>query len=317
MMQGNNFYGNYGYGNTMWGYSNQQPAFNNLKVTQTLSAEEINKMRSKEDTTSVSLTQDQILRSKCVHKDLNGKITLYPAPGNEMVRCSICGETFCIQEYPMEQVEAAVDTLTDVLQQTKTFGLTLPKELIVQYMPVIELIRKIPGLYKVALDQYNRYNGGAVMGNNQPFNQINGIDAMEAVMATGSYNNGYTNAVYGPANYGTNFNGGQPNYGMNNMNMNMNNQIPAGYAMDNQGNLIKISNINMGQQQAGTQGMQQANTVAAPGTPNVGNPFGVEGTGVVNAATGAANNATGYTTATPMGAPAGGNPTAVESTFGI
>lgn len=298
------------YNNNMgWGYpGNGGQTFNPAKVTQTLSAEEMEKLRRKDDVTSIALTTDQLLRSRCVHKNRNGSFALTQL-NNGDVRCEICGAVFNMDEIPIEQLKDALAIVDAALQQIKSVWLDMPEALGREYFPIIEMLKKVVPLYQIAYDHFNRFNGGIVI--NQGYGQQNGFDAMNSVISYGGA--GY----YGPAGYGVQY-GGQPQGQMQQQQQNAQVVLINGqqYVLGQDGQYHPIA-----PQAAPAVNVTAPNvTVNAPtGAPAVGsNPFGVEGTAQVATPAGV-NNATAYNTTVtpPTVTPPTGDAVQVERQFNI
>lgn len=195
---GNQYYQPAGYQQPVYGYPAQptQPYVTKPTLTQ----EEINRLRSKGELWSIALTQDEVLRCKCNHRDHNGQITLVDA-GNGLVRCTICDAQFPIDTVPQEAVEEAVQRVQDILQQIKTYWLNAPKEVNVEFMPIIALLGKIPNIYQVALDSFGRYNAGTSVVPNYNGGLTSPFNVLDSFMMTGTVPGTPVYGAYGPVGY--------------------------------------------------------------------------------------------------------------------
>lgn len=143
------------------------------KMTQILSPEDINTLKAKNTTFNINVDPVDILRACCVHRE-NGNFKIIDN-GDGTVTCSICGETFTpIYSADDENIEAIIRQAMDVLNTIKLAYVDLPPEMGKEYFPIIELIKKIPALYKISMNDLNKYtniqqnqqqNAGAGYGN--------------------------------------------------------------------------------------------------------------------------------------------------------
>ena len=141
-----------------YGYPNQYGAVSGVgiqtmpraKYTQALTPEEISRLRSKNDVFKIEVSEEDLLRAACTHKE-NGVSTLidrgYTDDGNPIVQCSICGETFVIVDCDVKEVEAEIEKLYNMLQTAKTMYLDAPPSLTRQFYQLIPLLKKFPILY--------------------------------------------------------------------------------------------------------------------------------------------------------------------------
>ena len=195
------------------------------KMTTGLSQEEINELRSLGSVKfNLNLTREEELKCKCFHKE-NGNIVVKDA-GDGYAECPICHERFYIDPLSYEEVEAAVSKIISILQMTKTYFLDCPDNA-VEYFYSIALISKLPKLYQIAMDNYQKHvhNNPLVYNNQQP----NTFRMYDNIVSPSSY---YNNVGMGMGmGFNPNMNGYNPNMmGMNgynpNMNMNMNGYNP-------------------------------------------------------------------------------------------
>lgn len=256
-----NQYGQFGFA--------QQPQ-QAIKPVQPLTQDEINHLRNKvNDMINVSLTEDEILKAKCTHKDKNGQMTLFPlnpnAPENGDVYCEICGATFNVNPINDETCENAIAVIKNVLQQTKTLWTDIPVSVATDYMVVEPLLGKTMKFYKVASEHFNRANNGTTiqqMGMNNGYAYGNPFDAANALANGMPY---YYGGPQGPMGYQQPM-GPQPVYGQ---------QAPQGAPVGYQQPMYPQQPVApMGYQQPMyNQPQYQA---PMPGVGMGGNPFGVE-----------------------------------------
>lgn len=165
----------YGYGYNP--YQPQQP-YNDAKgYCQTLTVEEANSLRKQIEEFSLNLSSRDQLSAICMHRDpATGKSTLIPNMADDTVTCSICGKTFTIVDGLTEaDVLDAVQRLIDVIQTTKTLYLDMPTDAARHFYVVLALIEKIPGLYKIASDNFASHEAAINQGYDQNNLGIMGI----------------------------------------------------------------------------------------------------------------------------------------------
>lgn len=173
-------YQNYPYGGMMgYAYPNQQMP----KGVQILTQDQINMLRRNVND-RIQITQEDALRARCTHKDINGVMTLVPDENEKgLVRCTICGAVFNSEPIAPGTLQEAINTVSDCLQQTKTYWLDIPADVAKDYMTIIPLLTKLPRLYNIATEHFNRASNYAYV---QPVNQaFGGFNAVDSVIATG------------------------------------------------------------------------------------------------------------------------------------
>jgi len=146
------------------------------KFTQPLSKEDIAKLRNKGGGLSLTIDETELLKSYCTHKQ-DGVIVLNKQADGSLI-CPICGETFNEVNMDESGVREAVNIVTDILQNVKTFWIDVPEQSAKEYYPIIPLLQKLPKVYKVALDNFAKYETGNPMmqgGNTYGFNMLNSI----------------------------------------------------------------------------------------------------------------------------------------------
>jgi hypothetical protein len=159
----------------MGGYSYQGMAQPMQKFNNVLTAEQIKQLQQKGNQFSMSLTEEEILRGICNHRNIDGTgdaLTIDPLTGE--ARCVICGYKFRPIEpnVSTDEIKEDVERIVDILQTIKLMYVDLPAEAANEYFPIIPLIEKIPQLFEFAAKnmtkhetynwQYNNKNMGAV-----------------------------------------------------------------------------------------------------------------------------------------------------------
>lgn len=172
----NNYY------NPQQGYYNQgmpqmYAPLPSAKMTQVLSKEEMNELRQNSSAFNLMIEPIEFKRAVCTHKN-NGQITLLDVDGAGRVQCEICQEEFTLVNLDQDQVREIVDSFLSVLQTIKTYYLDIPEDYVQRLFKMIPLVKKVPGLYQIALSNWQKYNkdDGLMQGNNPyGFNALNMI----------------------------------------------------------------------------------------------------------------------------------------------
>lgn len=170
--------------------------FPTAKMTQPLTPEQIRELRSTGSGFSLKVDQLEILRSHCTHKD-NGNIAL-TRNGDGSSTCTVCGATFNLIDKDVEEVKAIVAAVIDILQSVKTYYLDIPENYVKDYFNMIPYLEKLPKFFEVALHNFNKYESGAFLNQN---NNMYGFQMLNALTSPGYGNGGMMM-------------GGQPQMGM-------------------------------------------------------------------------------------------------------
>jgi len=156
------FYNNQ-YGNQPYPQQQQYGAMNynarpiiQPKMTQQ-SKDEIELLRRDgESKFSLALTDLEMTRSGCPHRE-NGRLT-YTDNADGTVTCSICRETFNLVDASAADVGMKVADIIDVLQSVKALHLDIPEDVLRSFMPIIEMLKKVPRLYEMAVNTFQKYD---------------------------------------------------------------------------------------------------------------------------------------------------------------
>ena len=143
------------YGTPMQYNPQQLPNF-----TQPLTVEQIRKMKQGATKSfSTHITEEERNQAICTHKDpdRNNEISLMENSDGSST-CYICGETFTLVNYNKDDVGSVVSSVNDILQSIKTYYLDIPEKAASDFMMIIALIKKIPQLYEIALNNFSRYD---------------------------------------------------------------------------------------------------------------------------------------------------------------
>lgn len=176
-------------------YAQQMPQ---AKMTQPLSKEEINELRRKTGGFSIQIPEIEFVRAKCTHKE-NGNITLLDN-NDGTVTCSICQETFRIIDCNPEEAAQITESFVDLFQTIKTYFLDIPETYISAIADILPIVKQIPELYKLALNNFNRQENG-FNGLNQR-GQIGGFNLLNGLLSPGGYGQPQYQQPYAQPAYG-------------------------------------------------------------------------------------------------------------------
>lgn len=157
------------------------------RYTQPLTPEQINQLRSRGGAFKIEVTEDDLLRAACTHKE-NGHPTLVvegqnPDTHNDILHCTICGETFEMVDYNRPEVEKAVKLIEDLLQTSKTLYLDIPEQLATQYYQMIPLLKMFPELYERAQKNFSMYENALGYQPNNVAAGTNGFAMMNSMLS--------------------------------------------------------------------------------------------------------------------------------------
>ena len=195
-----------------WGGANYYPGapmIYNPAVPQptnisSLSEEEIKLISQKKPSKiDINISNEDHLRSMCNHNH-NGKSVVQPLNDNSgKVYCPICGAVWNAEIADKEQVQGAVDLIYDQMQNAKWAG-DYNVELIRDYFPVIELLKKFPDLHEYAMQTHNKYVAAGQYQNANDAATLNMFNNMmygtpSPMMGYGQYFSQPQQPVYGQA----------------------------------------------------------------------------------------------------------------------
>lgn len=170
----NNYYG----GNVYTGQPNQYAT----KQPSTLTSEEYNRLVKQENPFSLALTELERLRAICNHRTIDGMGDTLTQMANGQMKCTVCGYEFLpidAAEMTKEDIVASVKVVTDILQTIKLMFVDMPAESQREYFQIIPLIERIPGLFDLAVKNYQKYESmnvwnyrGANLGTMNLFNML-------------------------------------------------------------------------------------------------------------------------------------------------
>lgn len=168
------------------------------KMVNPLTAEERESLKV-DNSFSLNVTPAEMAQAVCTHKDpAKGEFAIVPN-GDGTCTCSICHTTFSPNSVDAEYVKVAADTVVNALETCKLMALDMNPEVIRNYNQMIPFIKKLPQLYKLSNQSFNRYNQQQPVQNlNQPsyFNALNFLANPTVPMAP-QYGYGYPQQPYG------------------------------------------------------------------------------------------------------------------------
>ena len=179
-----NFGGIYQPMGTGYQWNGMQPQSKRMNV---LTADEIQQLMKVENKFSLALTTTEKMKAACTHMKADGTgdaLVQDPSTGN--CTCQICGYTFRPLDPATaneEFLQAAVDTIVDILQTIKLIWIDGSASTIREYYQSLPLIEKIPKLYEIAAKNFaNHENSNAWgyaatknLGTLQMFGMLSGI----------------------------------------------------------------------------------------------------------------------------------------------
>lgn len=188
MMTNNYYYGN--------GYSSAAPQ--KVVMNQMLSKEEIAKLKAKNKSWSLQLTEDEVLTEMCSHKDPDtGNICLVDNHDGT-VTCSICGETFSlVNDLTDEEVQNICDDFNDVWQTSKTNYGSMPIQAGRAFYKMGALAKKVPQFYKLGQESRKQWNHSSMVEANRGANAFAQLSMLLNPMAGGYGQMGYPGAQGG------------------------------------------------------------------------------------------------------------------------
>jgi hypothetical protein len=149
----NNFFGQQNQG---FGYANQRvPKFTNPV---TLNKDSLKLLQNKGSGFSLAIDEVDKVKAVCTHKE--GNTISLKENGDGTVTCWLCHETFRIEDMDESYVEELVRRMNDVLQVVKTYYVDIPVQVAETYFQFIPYLKKLPQLYKIALDNFNQHDMG-------------------------------------------------------------------------------------------------------------------------------------------------------------
>lgn len=165
-------------GGNMFG---QQPRMQYMQMqkptmSQPLTPEERKLISNKGGAFNTNVSKEDLLRTICTHKDGNDFALI--TNGDGTFTCPLCQETFRDTDLDQEHVKQCTSDIIDILQLIKTYYVDIPEETARQFFPMIALIKKIPALASMAVNNFARYEDGNMAqsgGTPYGFNMLNAL----------------------------------------------------------------------------------------------------------------------------------------------
>jgi len=155
-----------------------------IKVDSWLAPEQIDELERKSEAFNLAITPQEQLRAICNHRNKAGQIKLLDDPDGSCT-CTVCGYNFqVVENITKEQVEAACNMVENILQTCKLLYVSLPPEIGREFFQILAFIKKIPGLWAIAVNDYKKYEG--VYGYQQQGN-ANAFSVFNALTTPGGF----------------------------------------------------------------------------------------------------------------------------------
>lgn len=151
------------------------------KYSNPLSQEKIKQYSATGGGFSLKVSQEELDKAVCTHRNPATRDFTLIQNNDGSVTCTICGATFNPDSIKDDQVQEAVDVILNMLQSSKMMYLDIPEQVCAQYYQMIPFIQKFPQLYKIAVDNYLKYQGY----NNNQVTYGNGNAIQQYNMMTG------------------------------------------------------------------------------------------------------------------------------------
>lgn len=175
----------------MGGYAYNGMAQPVQKFNNPLTPEQIKRLQQKQDQFSLGLTEEEMLRGVCNHRNAEGTgdaLVFDPVTG--VARCTICGYQFRPVEANVtpEEIRDDVDRIVDILQTIKLMYIDLPAEAAMEYFQIIPLISKIPQLFEFAAKNMAKHETFNWQYNNRNMGTMTMFQNLQNMFAGGAMN---------------------------------------------------------------------------------------------------------------------------------
>lgn len=171
----------------------QQQTYQPPQMNQLLTPEEMNQLKQNNTGFNINVDPKEITKSLCTHKQ-NGNYSIIEN-NDGSVTCTICGETFTPRFMDSEALDNVLDQVNDIFNTIKLCYTDIPTELGREYMPVMTLVQKLKPLYKIAMNNFNKYTN---IAQQTPNAQYGNVFANLNMVTSGGY------PYYGQQPYGYN-----------------------------------------------------------------------------------------------------------------
>ena len=205
----NNYYHNpyvYGnpYQNNFYATSYQPDSFQPPAMDSTLTPDEIKILKSEkpdDELFNLNINDKDVLRAICNHKENGRDVVQELKDGSGRVWCPICGAKWDPREADRDEVQTAVNTLYNHMQNAKWCGM-YPIKVGREYFTMIPLLEKFPELYEYGVKHWNHifnqrgYNIGNGSSIQYQYNSLFNNNRMYNPYAYGGYATPYQPQPY-------------------------------------------------------------------------------------------------------------------------
>lgn len=184
-----NQYGAYQGGYNYQGMQPQQiQKFNN-----TLTADEIKRLRQNVSQFSLSMTDEEYLRGVCNHRSEDGlSDSLIFDPVTGQARCSTCQYSFrpIDADTSLEDIKNSVYDIIDILQTIKLMYVDLPPAASREFFQIIPLLEKVPQLFDFAAKNMTKHETFGWQYRNQNMGAVNMFNNLQNIFGGMAANGG-------------------------------------------------------------------------------------------------------------------------------
>ena len=110
------------------------------------------------DDFNLNITEEELAKSFCTHKNESDGTYSIVANQDGSVTCTICHATFNPDVCTSEYVAETAARMENVLQTLKFLGVDLNADVIRGYFGYLPYVKRIPQLYRLVNNSFNRYN---------------------------------------------------------------------------------------------------------------------------------------------------------------
>ena len=172
----------------MGGYAYQGMGQPMQKFNNALTPEQIKKLQQKGQQFSLAITEEEMLRGICNHRNAEGTAdTLVFDPLTGEARCTICGYKFKPIEADAspDQIKEDVERIVDILQTIKLMYIDLPADAAKEFFPIIPLVEKVPQLFEFAAKNMTKHESYNWQYNNKNMGAINMFNNLQNIFGAG------------------------------------------------------------------------------------------------------------------------------------
>lgn len=176
----NNAYGGYVFDRKTGQYTTKQST--------TLTQEEYARLSKQDSVFSLALSETDVIRSFCNHRNLEGTADTLLQEPDGTVRCWLCNYKFSPVDPSMtkDDVQDAVNLITDILQTIKMLFIDMPISAQREYFQIIPLIEKVPQLFELAARNFSKHENYNAWGyKNANMNTMNMFNMLSNVLGGG------------------------------------------------------------------------------------------------------------------------------------